>query len=54
MALFDVTRDARDGNARALAFDTAHGAVHTPMFMPGRHACHGQRRRDRRRAARLG
>ena len=39
MALFDVTIDARDGNARALTFDTAHGAVHTPMFMPvGTHA----------------
>lgn len=39
MALFDVTVDARDGNARALSFDTAHGAVHTPMFMPvGTHA----------------
>lgn len=39
MALFDVTIDAQDGNARALSFDTAHGTVHTPMFMPvGTHA----------------
>ena len=39
MALFDVTVDARDGNARALTFETAHGTVHTPMFMPvGTHA----------------
>ncbi|MDO4591127.1 MAG: tRNA guanosine(34) transglycosylase Tgt [Slackia sp.] len=39
MALFDVTVDARDGNARAISFDTAHGTVHTPMFMPvGTHA----------------
>lgn len=39
MALFDVTVDARDGRARALTFGTAHGTVHTPMFMPvGTHA----------------
>ena len=39
MALFDVTIDAQDGAARALSFDTAHGPVHTPMFMPvGTHA----------------
>ena len=39
MALFDVTIDAHDGAARALSFDTAHGTVHTPMFMPvGTHA----------------
>lgn len=39
MALFDATIDARDGNARALTFETAHGTVHTPMFMPvGTHA----------------
>ena len=39
MALFDVTIDAQDGAARALSFDTAHGTVHTPMFMPvGTHA----------------
>ena len=39
MSLFDVTIDARDGAARALAFDTAHGTVRTPMFMPvGTHA----------------
>ncbi|ACV21775.1 Queuine tRNA-ribosyltransferase [Slackia heliotrinireducens] len=39
MALFDVTIDATCGNARALTFETAHGQVHTPMFMPvGTHA----------------
>ena len=39
MALFDVTIDAKDGAARALTFETAHGTVHTPMFMPvGTHA----------------
>ena len=39
MALFDVTIDATCGNARALTFETAHGPVHTPMFMPvGTHA----------------
>lgn len=39
MSLFDVTIDARDGAARAISFETAHGAVHTPMFMPvGTHA----------------
>lgn len=39
MSLFDVTIDARDGAARALTFETAHGTVHTPMFMPvGTHA----------------
>ena len=39
MALFDVTIEARSGNARALTFETAHGTVRTPMFMPvGTHA----------------
>ena len=39
MTLFDVTIDGRCGNARALTFTTAHGEVHTPMFMPvGTHA----------------
>jgi queuine tRNA-ribosyltransferase len=39
MALFDVTLDAQCGHARALTFDTAHGTVQTPMFMPvGTHA----------------
>ena len=39
MALFDVTIEGRDGAARALSFDTAHGTVKTPMFMPvGTHA----------------
>ena len=39
MALFDVNIDATCGNARALTFETAHGTVHTPMFMPvGTHA----------------
>ena len=39
MSLFDVTIDARDGAARALTFETAHGTVRTPMFMPvGTHA----------------
>lgn len=32
--LFKVTKDAQSGNARALTFETAHGTVHTPMFMP--------------------
>ncbi|WP_283169691.1 tRNA guanosine(34) transglycosylase Tgt [Curtanaerobium respiraculi] len=39
MALFDVTLDAQDGHARALSFETAHGVVRTPLFMPvGTHA----------------
>ncbi len=39
MPLFDVNIDATCGNARALTFETAHGTVHTPMFMPvGTHA----------------
>ena len=39
MALFDVNIDATCGNARALTFETAHGTVRTPMFMPvGTHA----------------
>ena len=39
MALFDCTCEARSGHARALSFETAHGAFQTPMFMPvGTHA----------------
>ena len=39
MPLFDVNIDATCGNARALTFETAHGTVHAPMFMPvGTHA----------------
>ncbi len=34
MALFDCTTDATSGHARALAYETAHGCFHTPMFMP--------------------
>ncbi|MEE0844570.1 MAG: tRNA guanosine(34) transglycosylase Tgt [Eggerthellaceae bacterium] len=34
MALFDCTCDATCGNARALTYETAHGAFQTPMFMP--------------------
>ena len=34
MALFDTHIDATCGHARAMTFETAHGAVHTPMFMP--------------------
>lgn len=34
MSLFDCTIDATCGHARALTFETAHGTVHTPMFMP--------------------
>lgn len=34
MALFDVTVDAQSNHARALTFETAHGSVHTPLFMP--------------------
>ncbi|MGI6590641.1 MAG: tRNA guanosine(34) transglycosylase Tgt [Eggerthellaceae bacterium] len=32
--LFAVTQDGQSGNARALSFETAHGTVRTPMFMP--------------------
>lgn len=39
MALFDCTIDAQSGHARALTYQTAHGAFQTPMFMPvGTHA----------------
>ncbi len=34
MALFDCTLDAQSGHARALTYETAHGAFTTPMFMP--------------------
>ena len=34
MALFDTRIDAISGHARALTFETAHGPVRTPMFMP--------------------
>ena len=34
MALFDCSLDATSGHARALTYQTAHGAFHTPMFMP--------------------
>ncbi|MBQ3106635.1 MAG: tRNA guanosine(34) transglycosylase Tgt [Eggerthellaceae bacterium] len=39
MALFDCNLQARSGHARALSYETAHGAFQTPMFMPvGTHA----------------
>ncbi len=39
MTLFDCTLDAQSGHARALTYETAHGAFSTPMFMPvGTHA----------------
>ena len=34
MALFETTIDATSGHARAMSFETAHGIVRTPMFMP--------------------
>ena len=34
MNLFETRIDATSGHARALTFQTAHGEVHTPMFMP--------------------
>ncbi|MCI8468492.1 MAG: tRNA guanosine(34) transglycosylase Tgt [Eggerthellaceae bacterium] len=34
MALFDCALDATSGHARALTYQTAHGAFRTPMFMP--------------------
>ncbi len=34
MALFDFSVEATDGHARAASFTTAHGTVHTPVFMP--------------------
>ena len=39
MALFDFTVDAQSGHARAATFETAHGLVSPPLFMPvGTHA----------------
>ncbi len=39
MALFDFALDATSGHARAGSFETAHGIVRTPTFMPvGTHA----------------
>ena len=34
MALFDYTLEATSGHARAGSFETAHGIVRTPLFMP--------------------
>ena len=34
MELFETRTDATSGHARAMAFQTARGEVHTPMFMP--------------------
>ncbi|MDR0514662.1 MAG: tRNA guanosine(34) transglycosylase Tgt [Coriobacteriaceae bacterium] len=34
MALFDFTREAQSGHARAARFATAHGDIKTPVFMP--------------------
>ena len=34
MALFDYTLEATSGHARAGSFETAHGTVQTPLFMP--------------------
>lgn len=34
MALFDYCIEARSGHARAGSFETAHGTVRTPLFMP--------------------
>lgn len=39
MTLFDFTVQAESGHARAATFETAHGQVTTPLFMPvGTHA----------------
>ncbi|MBQ9690944.1 MAG: tRNA-guanine transglycosylase, partial [Eggerthellaceae bacterium] len=39
MTLFEAHIDAQERKARALTFETAHGAVQTPIFMPvGTHA----------------
>ncbi len=39
MALFDFSLEATSGHARAGSFETAHGVVQTPVFMPvGTHA----------------
>lgn len=34
MALFDYTLEATSGHARAGSFETAHGTIQTPVFMP--------------------
>lgn len=34
MALFDYTLEATSGHARAGTFETAHGTIKTPVFMP--------------------
>lgn len=34
MALFDYTLEATSGHARAGSFETVHGTVQTPLFMP--------------------
>ena len=34
MALFDYALEAQSGHARAGSFETAHGTVKTPLFMP--------------------
>lgn len=34
MALFDYTLEATSGHARAGSFETAHGTIKTPVFMP--------------------
>lgn len=34
MALFEYTVEAQSGHARAGSFETAHGTVETPLFMP--------------------
>ena len=34
MALFEYTVEAQSGHARAGLFETAHGTVKTPLFMP--------------------
>lgn len=34
MALFEYTVEAQSGHARAGSFETAHGTVKTPLFMP--------------------
>ena len=34
MALFDYALEATSGHARAGSFETAHGIVRTPLFMP--------------------
>lgn len=34
MTLFNLTLEATSGNARAASFETAHGIIKTPVFMP--------------------